>query len=263
MYKSNDRLCIRIHLFTFMLHTVAFTLPRAKANKKLSPARPTASLLGAHTMSSYLGILLINFLAMVVGLVALNQQSWYSCRKWVLDDISYILVLGDNYESTVIWLITGYQYLSSAAAYNFGFTHRAPWWSNYQLVFFFTGFTVLHYYVTLSEDRVSCLFRINCGNENVVRPVIGSEPYPIHNNWNTTVMPYPFRWVIIGIMTANTLLSMTWEYYFVNGLQKKLGTKRRVKRDLRKSAKIHSQLSNTAFENEVSAVFSADGDDAV
>lgn len=74
--------------------TMAFTLPRAKANKKLSPARPTASLLGAHTMSSYLGILLINFLAMVVGLVALNQQSWYSCRKWVLDDISYILVLG-------------------------------------------------------------------------------------------------------------------------------------------------------------------------
>eukprot|EP00567_Pseudictyota_dubia_P008388 CAMPEP_0197440774 /NCGR_PEP_ID=MMETSP1175-20131217/7191_1 /TAXON_ID=1003142 /ORGANISM="Triceratium dubium, Strain CCMP147" /LENGTH=1386 /DNA_ID=CAMNT_0042970943 /DNA_START=120 /DNA_END=4280 /DNA_ORIENTATION=+ len=213
--------------------SMAFTLPRAQANKKLSPARPTASLLGAHTMSSYLGILLINFLAMVVGLVALNQQSWYSCRKWVLDDISNAFVLGDNYESTVIWLITGYQYLSSAAAYNFGFTHRAPWWSNCRLVFFFVAFTVLHYYVTLSEDKVSCLFRINCGNENVVRPVIGSEPYPINNNWNTTVMPYSFRWVMIGIMTANLFLNMAWEYYVVNGLQKKLTAKGRAKKDTR------------------------------
>eukprot|EP00562_Extubocellulus_spinifer_P019670 CAMPEP_0178587444 /NCGR_PEP_ID=MMETSP0697-20121206/26451_1 /TAXON_ID=265572 /ORGANISM="Extubocellulus spinifer, Strain CCMP396" /LENGTH=1269 /DNA_ID=CAMNT_0020223623 /DNA_START=323 /DNA_END=4132 /DNA_ORIENTATION=+ len=239
--------------------SMAFTLPRARANKKLSPVRPTASLLGPHTMSSYLGILLINFLAMVVGLVALNQQSWYQCRKWVMDDISLILVLGDNYESTVIWLITGYQYISSAGAYNFGFTHRAPWWSNYRFVFFFVAFTVLHYYVTLSENRVSCLFRINCGNENVVRPVIGSEPYPINNNWNTTVMPYPFRWVMIGIMTANAIFNFVWEYYFVNGLGKKIGEKMRAKKAANKSGRIYTS-EETSFENDETK---GKGDDAV
>lgn len=60
--------------------TMAFSLPLSKAAKKLSPKRPTASLLGPHTLSSACGVLGINFIFLVLGLVALWQQDWFQCR---------------------------------------------------------------------------------------------------------------------------------------------------------------------------------------
>ena len=68
--------------------TMAFSLPLAKAAKKLSFKRPTASILGPHTLSSACGILAINFLFLVFGLVALFHQDWFQCRKWESRDVS-------------------------------------------------------------------------------------------------------------------------------------------------------------------------------
>ncbi len=46
----------------------------------------------------------------------------YQCRKWNPDtaDISSVFAIGDNYETTTIFLVTGAQYLSSAMAFNLG-----------------------------------------------------------------------------------------------------------------------------------------------
>jgi hypothetical protein len=63
----------------------------------------------------------------------------YDHRKWDSNDVSNVNTIGDNYETSVIFIITGYQYISSAAAYNFGYTYRASWFRNYVFVFFFTG----------------------------------------------------------------------------------------------------------------------------
>lgn len=60
--------------------TMAFSLPLANAAKTLSPKRPTASILGAHTLSSACGVLAINFLFLVFGLLLLFNQDWYQCR---------------------------------------------------------------------------------------------------------------------------------------------------------------------------------------
>merc|ERR1711920_1022354 len=76
--------------------TMAFTLPLAKAAKNLSPKRPTSSLLGPHTLSSTIGVLIINFLFLVFALVALFNQDWYQCRKWDSQDVGDIGVIGDN-----------------------------------------------------------------------------------------------------------------------------------------------------------------------
>ena len=65
--------------------SLAFSLPLAKPAAKLSASRPTASLLGPHTMLSFLGILLINFLFTLGSLVYLFQQPFYQCRKVSLE----------------------------------------------------------------------------------------------------------------------------------------------------------------------------------
>jgi predicted P-type ATPase len=61
--------------------SLAFALPLARAEKKLSPTRPTASILGLQTVSSVVGILCLNFLVIIGSLFYLWNQDWFQCRK--------------------------------------------------------------------------------------------------------------------------------------------------------------------------------------
>jgi magnesium-transporting ATPase (P-type) len=164
--------------------TMAFSLPLSRSAKKLSKKHPTASILSAHTLSSTCGILLINFAFLVIALALLFSQDWFQCRMWDGDNMAEFY-LGDNYETSVIFVVTGYQYIASAAALNFGYTWRRNWFRNYVFVFFFTLWTCMHFAATLHASSFSCIFRLNCTNEDVVRSVTIAEPQPINNAFNS------------------------------------------------------------------------------
>ena len=195
---------------------MAFSLPLAKASKALSKFRPTASILGPHTVSSACGVLAINFLFLVSSLLLLWQQDWFACRRWDSTVISNARVIGDNYETSVIFIVAGYQYISSAAAFNFGYSFRSNWFRNYVFVVFFLLWTACHISATLTASRFSCIWRLNCDNDNVVRFVTVPYPVPIHNIFNTTVMPMEFRVKLVILMMANLILNCSWDYFVVN-----------------------------------------------
>lgn len=153
--------------------SMAFTLPLSFAEKRLSPKRPTSSLLGPNTMASALGVLVINFSFTCIALGLLMNQDWYACRKWNSTDISNITLIGDNYEASVLFIVTGYQYISSAMAFNWGFSFRAAWWKNYVFVALCFAYTVVHFTATLRPGTLSCIWRLNCTNDNVVPAVTG------------------------------------------------------------------------------------------
>ena len=145
--------------------TMAFSLPLAKAANKLSPTRPTSSLLGPTTISSLVGIIVWNMFYLVIGLVALWKQDWFSCREWDSGNVSNVLTIGDNYETTVLFLIGGYQYIASAIALNFGYTWRENWFKNFVFVFLATLFTVFQFIMTIHPSEFSCIWRVNCDND--------------------------------------------------------------------------------------------------
>ena len=191
-------------------------MPLAEAAKKLSKFRPTASILGPHTISSACGILAINFLFLVTSLLLLWNQDWFACRMWDSTDVSNVLVIGDNYETSVIFIVSGYQYISSAAAFNFGYSFRGNWFRNYVFVFLFLLWTAVQFSATLTASRLSCIWRLNCDNDNVVRSITSSDPVPINNVYNTTVMPIEFRGMLVALMVANLILNCIWDYFVVN-----------------------------------------------
>lgn len=133
-----------------------------------------------------------------------------------------MLVIGDNYESSVLFLVSGLQYISSAMAYNFGYEHRASWFMNWRFAILSISFSFMQFYIALVPSSLSCLFRVNCENDDVVRQVTSgkNDLLPIQNPYATTVMPLDFRWTIAGIMFANLVSVMIWEYFFVNGIFK-------------------------------------------
>jgi len=197
--------------------SMAFSLPFAPAAKRLSDVRPTSSILGIHTMSSVLGVLAINVAFIILAIGVLFEQDWFQCRKWVAGSIANPLIIGDNYESAVIYLVAGAQYFSSAMAFNFGFVHRAPWMFNWRFVVLCSIFFGIHVAMTLEPSKLSCFVRVNCEHENILRGATSSELVPIQNPLNTTLMPHSFREVIVGIFVANSVATMAWEYFVVNG----------------------------------------------
>lgn len=201
----------------FWVITMAFSLPFADVAKKLAPTRPTSSILGPHTLASVLGVLLINFLYLVLALGILYQQDWYSCRKWDSITIADVTAIGDNYESSVVFLVSGYQYMTSAVAYNFGYQYRAGWIYNWRFIFFVITWTVIHFTVILYPSSLSCFFRVNCTNDNVLRGATSDEVTPIQNPWNHTLMPLHFREKLLIIVIMNGVTTSLWEYFVVNG----------------------------------------------
>lgn len=184
---------------------------------------------------------------------------------FVLTDVSNVLTIGDNYETSVIFIISGYQYIASAAAFNFGYTFRANWFKNFVFVFLFSLWTASQFGATLSASSFSCIWRLNCDNDHVVRWVTSTEPEPIYNNWNTTVMPVGFRWILFALMLANLFLVCAWDYWVVNSLLYKVGGKFNLSpRDSVRADYIPPQLeSQSAVNEKVSVVATSNATDVV
>eukprot|EP00977_Amphora_coffeiformis_P009653 scaffold2222_cov164-Amphora_coffeaeformis.AAC.7 len=191
---------------------MAFTLPLAKPHERLADTFPTSSILGLHTLSSALGVFLLNFFFTVLAITFLSHQDWYLCRQWTNTDVSNADVIGDNFESEVIFLVTGYQYISSAMAFNFGYEFRQGWTMNRVFVAAVAVFSFLHFYAALVPGYISCFWRVNCDDEHTVLSVTSLEHTPIQNPYHTTVMPLRFRWTVVAIMIINTITTMGYEY---------------------------------------------------
>jgi magnesium-transporting ATPase (P-type) len=145
--------------------TMAFGLPLAKAANILTPPRPVSSLLGAHTVVSICGMIAINFLFLVTALMTLWKQDWFQCRKWDIQNPSEVRLIGDNYESSVLFVVGGFQYMSSAIALNFGYTFRQSWWKNYIFIVFSATWCICIIVMAVYPSKFSCIFRVNCDNQ--------------------------------------------------------------------------------------------------
>jgi len=138
-------------------------------------------------------------------------------------------VIGDNYESEVIFLVSGYQYIATALAYNFGYEFRQSWFRNYLFVIASLTLTFVQFYAAMVPGDLSCFWRVNCDNNHLQIGVTAREKMPIQNPFNTTVMPEAFRWKILVIMIVNLFTIMAYDYFVVNGLRRRWAAQKRSK----------------------------------
>jgi len=138
-------------------------------------------------------------------------------------------------------------------AFNFGYEFRQAWWRNYWFLLAAGTFTFLHFYVTLVPGELSCFWRVNCDNENVVNSVTTREKVPIQNPFNTTIMPEHFRVKILFIIIANTIAIMSYEYFVVNGLRLKWARQKRAGATQKGQSEkaVQKELSGSSVENSV------------
>jgi hypothetical protein len=78
---------------------------------------------------------------------------------------------------------------------------------------------------------LSCFWRVNCENDHVLYSAAIGRVLPIQNPFHTTVMPVSYRWILVILMISNTFANIFWEYFVVNGTRRRLGKKRRERRE--------------------------------
>eukprot|EP00934_Nitzschia_sp_Nitz4_P005704 Nitzschia sp. Nitz4//scaffold440_size7261//1106//5402//NITZ4_009160-RA/size7261-snap-gene-0.0-mRNA-1//-1//CDS//3329552021//5694//frame0 len=240
--------------------TVLFslTLPLALPAEKLSKNRPTGSILGRDTVASVVGILILHYVFMATALVVLFNEDWYQCRKYEVSSFlaSEVFAISDNYEAEVIFLVSSVQVLATAMVYNIGYEFRRAWFRNWVFVLVSLCSTALLIYVTLVPSSVSCLFRTNCSNDNIVRGILDSEPSKINNYFHTTIMPESFRIKILCILFGNALAVAAYEYFVVNGLRR-WASQRAQESDPTRPFSVHKdadETSETKSSNSISAM---------
>lgn len=206
------------------LLTISFglTLPLALPAQALSKSRPASSIASTQTAASIIGMILINFVFTGIAFWVLLSQDWFQCRKWNADAIAAdnVLAVSDNYEVSVVFLMVCSQILGAAISMNFGYEFRRSWCRNYVFVAFVLGFSFLLSYIVFVPGKLSCFWRINCTNDNVVRSTADPNPAPINNLFATTVMPEEFQWKLWVMMASNVLALTVYNYFIVNGIRR-------------------------------------------
>jgi hypothetical protein len=149
----------------------------------------------------------------------------------------------------VIFLVTGFQYMASSMVFNFGYEFRRNWFRNFYFVIFSLGYTFIHFFITLKPGHLSCLWRVNCSNDNVLFAVSPPVYRPIQNAFGTTVMPKSFRGGLFGLMIANTVAIVAWDYLVVNGSRRYYANKKLEARD--KKVAIESGMETYSKELKV------------
>ncbi|KAK9708552.1 hypothetical protein K7432_009565 [Basidiobolus ranarum] len=208
----------------FITVGLSWAISQSKPAKRLANSRPTARILGPETLSSVLGLIVINHLFVIGAYSFLRKQPFYLCNEFDSSTVDYAKwwLLGDNYEAEVSALVALFQFVNSAFIFNLGYKFRARWYRNYALIFLWAAFVVIVSYVELADpNRFGCIFRFNCGDPDRIaelgykRPDWYIEPYNLPQGHN--VMPTEFRWKLWALSIANMALGIIWQTFFVLG----------------------------------------------
>ncbi|CAM6091151.1 unnamed protein product [Calypogeia fissa] len=113
--------------------TLGYSMTLSQPSKKLNKERPTSSLLGAQNVASILGVWTINVLFLTAALIYMTKLPGYVQWPAQYSAGASWWLLGDNWETTVIFFTLYLQFVTTAFSFTFGATFRRSVLWNYCL----------------------------------------------------------------------------------------------------------------------------------
>jgi cation-transporting ATPase 13A3/4/5 len=114
--------------------TLGYAIVQSQPLERISPHRPTASLLGPITMLSVLGIVAIDAIFVAVAMTLMSTHPDYVPWPASLGAGADWWTLGKNWECTYIFMLTASLFLASAPIFSLGWNFRKTWFFNWRLV---------------------------------------------------------------------------------------------------------------------------------
>ncbi|KAH9540758.1 hypothetical protein CY35_14G023000 [Sphagnum magellanicum] len=180
---------------------------------KLGKVRPTSSLLGPLNVASVVGVWGINIVFLVGALRFMHTQTGYV--KW---PASYShgaswWTLADNWESTVIFFVMYFQFITSAFVYTFGSVFRKSVFLNWVLMVSYGGLLMfMSVILLLPANAFTSLWHV--ASEQFNRPNPSSPvwiEYQEHGGKPSPAMSLSFRLSMWWLILGNLAVIIFWQ----------------------------------------------------
>lgn len=209
--------------------TLPITMTLAMPLKRLNEFRPTSSLFSPATIASVMGLMIIYLIFMAGALLHMSNHPDYVEWPSKIASASSWWILGDNWESTVIYFQQFFAFLGAGLVFSFGSKYRQPFFRNWIFMLsLFALFIINSLLLLLPQSGFTELWHIASQQFNSADPdnsiwadyqKAGGSPSP--------AMPFSLRLELYIIAMASIVTAIIWQRIFVEGpIGDRLATKR-------------------------------------
>jgi cation-transporting ATPase 13A3/4/5 len=110
----------------FTIIPLAVFMGRTEANAKIHKKSPTANLMSARVVSSFIGQTIIVIIFQACAWVYIHTKPWYEKPAFDPDDKNI-----ENFDNTTLFLVSSFQYVFLAVVFSLGARHRRSMFTNY------------------------------------------------------------------------------------------------------------------------------------
>ncbi|KAF8161197.1 P-type ATPase [Crassisporium funariophilum] len=144
-----------LYIDLFIIIPVAVTMGRTLPYSRIYPKRPTASLVSKKVLSSIIGQIVITSTVQVWAYFWVRRQEWYTPPPTSIPSEGGDNKLeSTNYENSVLFLISCFQYILVAAVFSIGPPYRKSMWTNGWLMFAMCVLSAFNVLVLLAPPQV-------------------------------------------------------------------------------------------------------------
>ena len=178
-----------IFIDVFLVLPIAIGLANTRPAKRLHWRAPSSRLASSVPVVSTLGQVVLLFLAQTVIYVQLHKQSWYQEPDFEPENLQL-----NTQDNTALFRTSVFAYVIAGICYSIGPPHRGPVWKNWILGPALFILTVFCFYFLFLTDG------------------------PFFDLFGFIQTPSSFSWVIFGVVMAQFVLAMTFEFLIVDRL---------------------------------------------
>ncbi|KAL5485211.1 hypothetical protein ACEPAI_7853 [Sanghuangporus weigelae] len=176
-----------LYIDLFIIIPIAVTMGRSLPYPQIHPKRPTASLVSKKVLASIIGQIIITSAVQFWTFFWVRSQSWYRPPLEKMPDPAGDKLQALNYENTVLFLVSCFQYILVAAVFSIGPPYRKSMYTNGWFMIAMTAIALINVWLILYPPRALLMLL------------------------ELMILPLSARFVLIAAVVINVILSVTFE----------------------------------------------------
>ncbi|KIY66889.1 P-type ATPase [Cylindrobasidium torrendii FP15055 ss-10] len=142
-----------LYIDLFIIIPVAVTMGRTHPFPRVHPKRPTASLVSKKVLSSIIGQILITSVVQLWVYIWVRKQEWYTPPPTSGPENGGHQLESTNFENSVLFLVSCFQYILVAAVFSIGPPYRKPIYTNSLLMLALGALTAFNLVVLIAPPE--------------------------------------------------------------------------------------------------------------
>ncbi|KAI0081294.1 hypothetical protein K474DRAFT_1768739 [Panus rudis PR-1116 ss-1] len=197
-----------LYIDLFIIIPIAVTMGRTLPYPRIHPKAPTASLVSKKVLASIIGQILITSAVQFWAYFWVRGRPWYA-PPTPKEDTNDDKLEAKNYENSVLFLISCFQYILVAAVFSIGPPYRKPMYTNVLLMASIVLLTLFNVLVLLFP------------------------PKPVATILELMTLPFSARLTLLGAAVVNVAVSMAYERWGTQFVSQIIGSIMQIRRNMR------------------------------